>query len=89
MMRMTLELVRPVRTLMMKFDLFADDHMLLNGPCAARALVSVYELLQFVLPLSEKDVEVTNTNRGSFSIVRRVRFVVYLREFRHLLREWR
>jgi hypothetical protein len=53
-MRMTLELVRPFRTLMMKFNLLSDDHMLQNAPCAVRAPVSVDELLQLVLPLSEK-----------------------------------
>jgi hypothetical protein len=88
-MRLTLELVRPFRTLMMNFNLFADDHMLLNAPYSVRAPASVDELLQFVLPLSEKDVEVTNTNSRSFSILRRVRFLVYLSGFRHLSREWR
>jgi hypothetical protein len=53
-MRMTLEFVLPVRTLMMQFNLFADDHMLLNASYAVRAPVSVDEFLQFVLLLSEK-----------------------------------
>jgi hypothetical protein len=45
---MTLELIRPVRTLMMKCNLFADDPLLLNASYAVRAPVSVDELL---LPL--------------------------------------
>jgi hypothetical protein len=86
---MTLELVRPVRTQMMRFNLFADEHMLLSAPSAVRALVAVDALLQLVLPLPEKDVEVANANSRSFSIVRRVRFLVSLNGFRHLSREWR
>jgi hypothetical protein len=82
---MRLELIRPVRTLMMKFNLFADDPMLLNASYAVRATVSGVELL---LPLEEKDVEATNANIQSFSIVRRVRFLVSESGFRHLSREW-
>jgi hypothetical protein len=40
-MRMTLELVHPIQTLMMKRNLFADNPMLLNAPYAVRAPVSI------------------------------------------------
>jgi hypothetical protein len=73
----------------MKCNLFTDDPLLLNASYAVRAPVSVDELLQFGLLLEGKDVEVTTADSRSFSVVRRVRFLVYLSGFRRLSREWR
>jgi hypothetical protein len=75
-MTKTLELVHPrktlkvpIRTLVMKCKLFADDPMLAGAPYSVRAPVSVEDFCQFVSVLEDKNVEVTNANIGSFSLL--------------------
>jgi hypothetical protein len=73
---MTLELVHPreavkvpIETLMMKCHLFADNAVLAGAPYSVRAPVSVDDFRQFVSALEGNDVEVTNSNFGSLSLL--------------------
>jgi hypothetical protein len=75
-MTKTLELVHPrgtlkvpVRTLVMKCNLFADNPMLAGPPYSVRAPVSMEDFRQFVSALKDKDVEVTNRNFGGLSLL--------------------
>jgi hypothetical protein len=75
-MTKTVELVHPqetlkvpVRTLVLKCNLFADNPVLAGAPYSVRAPVSVDDFRQFVLALEDKDVEVTNANFGALSLL--------------------
>jgi hypothetical protein len=59
----------PVRTLVMKCKLFADDSALAGAPYSVRAPVSVDDFRPFVSVLKDKDVEVTNANFDGFSLL--------------------
>jgi hypothetical protein len=73
---MTLELVHrgetlkvPIRELMTKCNLFADDPSLVAAPYSVRAPVSIDDFRQFVSVLEDKAVEVTNANFGGLSLL--------------------
>jgi hypothetical protein len=75
-MTKTLELVHPrttlkvpIRRMVLKYNLFADDPMLARAPYSVRAPVSIHDFRQFVSALTDKDVEVTNRNFGGLSLL--------------------
>jgi hypothetical protein len=59
----------PVRTLMIKCNLFIDDPVLAAAPYSVRAPVSVDDFRQFVWALEGQNVEVTNANIGGLSLL--------------------
>jgi hypothetical protein len=59
----------PIRTLVLKCNLFADDLTLASAPDPVRSAVSVDDLRLFISTLDDKEYVVTNANFGGLSLL--------------------